>query len=110
MLATNEVTCWLCGASDAQHLIDIDARPSYETDLGIQDYHRTIYRCNHCDVYFNHHNYLDASFYTGDYNQLTYQHKLKATYDKIRALPAEKSDNKHRARRIADYLAQRGNG
>jgi 2-polyprenyl-3-methyl-5-hydroxy-6-metoxy-1,4-benzoquinol methylase len=99
--------CWLCGATQAELLVTLHERPGYETDFGFAPYQRSIYRCGNCGVYFNIHQHLTPDFYQGTYNQATYQQQLAEKYDRIRALPFEKSDNKQRVQRIVAFFAPR---
>jgi 2-polyprenyl-3-methyl-5-hydroxy-6-metoxy-1,4-benzoquinol methylase len=48
------------------------------------------------------------TFYTGDYVSATYgdQEKIKSAFDRIISLPADKSDNEGRARRILNFAQE----
>jgi hypothetical protein len=63
------------------------------------EYRREIYRCSLCGHYISVFN-LAASFYSGEYVDATYGDKMRATFDKIMALPPERSDNAGRVARI----------
>jgi len=101
--------CPICGATSATHCIDITFRPEYEVDYQIPEsrYHRSVFRCDTCDVFINDHDLLGQLFYSGEYNQTTYGIRFRARYDKIMSLPPEKSDNKQRAARIHEFLQQK---
>ncbi len=66
------------------------------------DYRRELYRCSLCGHYISVFN-LGASFYAGEYVDATYGDKMRATFDKIMALPPGKSDNAGRVARINDF-------
>jgi SAM-dependent methyltransferase len=102
--AAPAAACFLCRAADASLVADIRRKPIRETDFGAgENYSRQVYRCRRCDVYFNLHRMFDTSIYADSYNQATYQRNLRETYERIRNLPEEKSDNKQRVRRIVEF-------
>lgn len=104
---SGDVKCNLCGSSQHVLVERLTHKPAGETDFGIADYKRDIYRCGRCDVFFNSYTYLPSDFYTGTYNLATYHSNLLEKYQRIRQLPHEKSDNKQRVRRILHFLGER---
>jgi 2-polyprenyl-3-methyl-5-hydroxy-6-metoxy-1,4-benzoquinol methylase len=99
-------SCPLCGESRSRHVATLHEKPAHETDFNLEPYSRSIRRCLSCDVYFN---VVDATIsYDGDYNAATYDNKLKTTFDRIVALPPEKSDNKQRVQRVLSFVKQHG--
>jgi SAM-dependent methyltransferase len=98
--------CYLCGSPDMTICATITSRPAGETDFGIPagGYRRLVMQCQECSVYCNVHGYIPDDFYRGRYNRDTYQQQIVQKYRQIRALPREKSDNKHRAARVAAFM------
>jgi SAM-dependent methyltransferase len=70
-------------------------------------YRREIYRCTLCGHYISVFS-LSTDFYQGEYVDATYGDEagMRRTYDKIMALPPERSDNSGRVARINDFAAQ----
>jgi SAM-dependent methyltransferase len=70
-------------------------------------YRREIYRCTLCSHYISVFA-LSASFYEGEYVDATYGDAagMRRTYDKIMALPPERSDNVGRVARINEHAAR----
>jgi SAM-dependent methyltransferase len=70
-------------------------------------YRREIYRCTLCGHYISVFA-LTSDFYQGEYVDATYGDEagMRRTYDKIMALPPERSDNIGRVARINEFAAQ----
>lgn len=107
---TDQFRCYLCGSADQQLIAEVHQRPEGETDYALspEDYYRLITQCLHCSVYNNQHKLLDEQMYSGDYNasisQTTNLGNIQQRYDKVMSLPAGKSDNRQRVKRIEDYF------
>ena len=97
--------CYLCNKSNFNVLKVINEKPIYETDFSIRkkDYRRTIKLCMDCGVYLNHHSYDLERIYTSSYNQKKYSNKISDHFERIMALPFQKSDNKQRVSRIKNF-------
>lgn len=97
--------CYLCGGNDLIKAWEFNAKPNQETDLGIPSdkYHREIFLCNQCGIYNNFHEYDFGKLYSGKYNKCTYQNNLLARFYEVMNLPADKSDNKNRVKRIVSF-------
>lgn len=102
--------CYLCGSQRLTLLADIRQKPEGETDFGIppDNYQRSIYQCENCSVYCNIHNHITDEFYTRRYNEATYSSRLYDKCQEIRNLPRERSDNKQRVERIANFIDRLG--
>lgn len=98
--------CFLCGSRDFEPVAEIRSRPARETDFKVpaDKYRRLVYRCRACTVFWNAQDMVTPEIYKQDYNRATYQEKLAATYERIRGLPLEKSDNKQRVMRVMRFL------
>ncbi len=109
-IQTDKFKCYLCGSADQQLIAEVRQRPEGETDYAIppHDYFRLITQCVRCSVYNNQHKLLDEQMYSGDYNASislsTNLGNIQQRYNKVMSLPAEKSDNRQRVKRIEDYF------
>lgn len=72
-------------------------------------YRRELWRCETCGHFLSRHAMDTSSLYEGEYVRATYQDEagMKRSFERIINLPAEKSDNKGRVRRILDFAATR---
>jgi SAM-dependent methyltransferase len=70
-------------------------------------YHRELFRCTSCGHYLSAHAMQAGALYEGDYVSATYRDEagVRRTFERIVALPPERSDNKGRARRVGDFAA-----
>lgn len=96
-----------CGSDKHSIVFDYVAPPEGETafDLGGQAYRRAYARCDRCGHYLSV-TEMDLHFlYDGDYVDQTYGDRMRQTFERIIALPPEKSDNEGRARYV---LAEAG--
>ena len=85
-----------------------DAPPAGETrfDLRGQQYRRRYLRCTECSHWYADTAMDLGALYGGAYVDSTYAAGMRKTFDRIRALPPEKSDNAGRVRRIVDFAAR----
>lgn len=85
-----------------------DAPPAGETpfDLRGQDYRRGFSRCRLCGHWFAESGMDLSGLYGGAYVDGTYGDRMRATFERIIALPPEKSDNHGRVARILAFAAQ----
>lgn len=102
--------CPICGSTDAELLTIVTVPPPGEKDYGIpaERYRRALYRCGECSGFINWHGLLPTDYYRGDYNAASWPERLLEPFRRIRALPADQSDNKQRVARIIRHLAERG--
>jgi len=100
--------CNLCGSNDCKLIKVFSKKPPQETDFNLKNYHREVYFCNNCEVYFNHHNFDMEKIYSGKYNKVTYGNKILENYSKIMNYPFEISCNKHRVGRIVKFIDNLG--
>ena len=102
--------CLVCHSHEINNVFQITQKPQKETDFKIPSnmYYRSIFQCKACSVYLNVHQMLRDDFYISDYNTSTYQNDLLQTYNRIRSLPLEKSDNKHRVLRVEEFIIKHG--
>jgi SAM-dependent methyltransferase len=81
-----------------------DAPPEGETrfDFG-PHYARSYQECRICGHWFAHHDLDLSTLYSGEYMDAKYGERLRATYDRIMALPPGNSDNVARVARIQAF-------
>jgi SAM-dependent methyltransferase len=107
----DEEPCVVCGGYRLEPWHRYTEPPEGETvfDLRGQSYVRDLLRCGGCG-HFTSVTELDLSgLYEGDYMDATYAgEKLRATYERIMALPPERSDNAQRVDRIVGRLGADG--
>jgi SAM-dependent methyltransferase len=82
-----------------------NAPPAGETrfDLGGRAYCRTYSRCMLCGHWYSDHAMDLSNLYSGAYVESTYGHRMRQTFDRILALPDEKSDNAGRVARVLAF-------
>lgn len=82
-----------------------DAAPVGETtfDLKGQDYRRSYWRCGLCGHEFSQHDLDLSGLYGGAYVEQTYGDRMRATFERILALPPERSDNTGRVARVVGF-------
>lgn len=103
--------CPLCGGTEHELVFSYEERPDRETDFGIppEDYHREFWRCESCGLMAGEMDLDPARLYEGGYVDATYTEKgLSETYERVMALPPERSDNVQRVRRINEQLEGEG--
>jgi 2-polyprenyl-3-methyl-5-hydroxy-6-metoxy-1,4-benzoquinol methylase len=85
-----------------------DAPPAGETrfDLGGQTYCRAYSCCRLCGHWYSDHKMDLTNLYSGAYVASTYGDRMRETFDRILALPAEKSDNTGRVARVLGFGAK----
>lgn len=111
---TADRTCSLCGSQDSELTFRYDEPPAGETRFALfetQRYYREIWRCRGCGLFVNHMDVALDTLYAGQYVDATYgADGLRQNFQRIMALPPEKSDNTQRVRRITAFMAawQRG--
>jgi SAM-dependent methyltransferase len=94
-----------CGRRHDRPAFSYDAPPAGEThfDLGGAHYHRAYLRCAECAHWYSDNPMDIAALYGGAYVDSTYGAKMRQTFDRIVALPPEKSDNAGRCERLIAY-------
>ncbi len=102
----------ICGGASFEPVFHYSAAPDGEIRFKFSSsgYSRDIVRCAACGHYLSVHDMDMSGLYGGDYADATYGDKLKATFDKIIALPAEKSDNAGRVAWVNEQAGRRTKG
>ena len=103
-----------------QHLAEVwtyNQPPSGEVDFKFSStsgYLRQIHRCPICGHFISIHEMDPSDLYAGEYVESTYRDAagIKEAFDRINALPEDRSDNLSRVRRVVrfcrDYFPDRG--
>ncbi len=94
-----------------RHLVPAFAystRPVGEIAFGLDGpYRREYRRCTLCDHWFSHHTMDLSALYGGAYVDATYGERLRQNYERIMALPAERSDNFGRVAAVRAFAQRR---
>ena len=102
------IPCSFCGSTAHALIFTYDTPPVGETSFPLhagETYHREIWQCQGCRHLTNRHQLDLKRLYEGSYVDATYSgDKLLATFQKIMALPPERSDNCQRVQRIVRYM------
>lgn len=96
--------CALCGGRRWSVLAVFRERPDGETDFRLTPYERRLERCGGCGHIVNRHDMDISTLYIGQYWDATYGDRVHATFDRIMALPPERSDNRQRVVRVDAYM------
>jgi SAM-dependent methyltransferase len=100
-----------CRGGFAERAFVYDSPPPGETrfDLGGQAYLRRYDRCRICEHWFGSHELDLSGLYGSSYVEATYggSDGMRARFEKIMALPPERSDNRQRVARVLRFAATR---
>ena len=109
----NDIHC-MCSADRFRTLHMYFERPSGEVALQgwANQYRRELFECGVCRHVISVHEMDLSRFYEGDYVDATYGgvDGMRRQFDRIMALPVEKSDNSGRAARVTAFADQRLGG
>lgn len=98
----------LCGSRAFELAFTYDERPEIETAFPFDGaYWRETWRCERCGHHLAVHDMDLSGMYEGAYVDANYGDALRATYDRILALPPERSDNARRVARLGAYATER---
>jgi hypothetical protein len=99
-------TC-LCGGRDFRTVFDYRAPPGGEVRFAFaagREYRRVVVRCEKCGHFISRHDMDMGALYGGAYVESTYgADGLRRTFERITALPPEKSDNAGRVARVVRF-------
>ncbi len=108
MKSASESRCAFCGAL-MQKAFEYNSPPVGETRFSFSDspdYHREFHRCPTCGHYRAVHELDLSALYEKDYVTSTYgADGIKRNFDRINALPPEKSDNVGRVRKVQEWAS-----
>ncbi|MCX8045009.1 MAG: class I SAM-dependent methyltransferase [Desulfobacterota bacterium] len=97
----------LCGNADWIKVFTYTAPPAGETRFACSTcgtYYREVLRCTRCGHFISVSTMDMNSLYAGAYVSSTYgDDGIRRNFDRIISLPAEKSDNAGRVRRVVDF-------
>jgi len=107
-LSLKPATCMLCKTVNHELVAAFNSPRDGEKIFGISNYYRELWRCKVCGLFCNRHHHDLSRVYEEQYGQTAYEYgKQKSRFDAIMALPAEKSDNWGRVRRVISYIEER---
>ena len=109
ILTNRTVERCLCGSSALKLLHVFDAPSKTEVRFSFAQgtvYERRLYQCANCKHIRSIHGLDDEALYLGEYVNSNYGTGLRATFDRINALPAEKSDNVGRVAAVGAFARQ----
>jgi SAM-dependent methyltransferase len=96
---------------EGRHLVPAFAytlRPEGEVAFPLAgEYRREYRRCSLCEHWFSHHEMDLSALYDGTYVDATYGDGMRRTYERIMALPAQRSDNLGRVAAVLEFAARR---
>lgn len=91
-----------CGGQFLSRAFEYREPPAGETRFPIEGaYYREVLRCGACGHFVSHHDLGDL--YSRDYVDATYGDGLRESFERIVALPPERSDNHRRVRRLLEF-------
>jgi SAM-dependent methyltransferase len=98
-----------CDRSLLERRFTYTTPPEGETafDWAGQEYVRGYDRCQACGHWFGAHALDLGDLYGGDYVESTYGDRMASTFERIIALPTDRSDNFGRRQRLLEFAAQR---
>lgn len=98
--------CAYCRGREWRLCDTFEAPPPGETDFGLAPYRRSLWQCGGCGHVVNSHDFDLAALYDAGYWDRTYGgDRMAAAFDRIMALPPERSDNRARAERVDAAVA-----
>jgi len=105
-------SCMFCNGTRFREVFEFTEPPKGETNFGLLvfgTYHRKIIVCETCGHFYSTHQMNLSAFYSGEYNNSTYQSAdgMRQSFNRIIGLDPIKSDNTARCNRIESFLRQR---
>jgi 2-polyprenyl-3-methyl-5-hydroxy-6-metoxy-1,4-benzoquinol methylase len=104
-------SCPISGGREARRVFVYDAPPAIETRFPRapdEPYYREVWQFERSGHFVSRHTMKIAASYSGDYVNATYRDLagIEAAFSRIVKLPAEKSDNQGRVRRVGAFASQ----
>ncbi len=97
----------LCGGKDFRTVFDYRAPPEGEVRFAFAagcEYRRVVVRCEKCGHFLSRHDMDMSALYGGAYVEATYgADGLRSAFERIVALPPERSDNAGRVARVVRF-------
>jgi SAM-dependent methyltransferase len=105
---TAEPGCPICLAIKGECIFKFNKPPEKEIRLPASDtpYYREVHRCCSCGHFYGVHEIDLSTLYESEYVSATYGDQLRDTFERIMALPPEKSDNVGRVDRVHTFAQQ----
>lgn len=104
--------CPMCGGADLRVHFTYSEPPPRETRFPLakgESYWREVHRCRNCGHYLEFFAPDQSALYMGEYVTTLYEDRdgIRRTFDKINALPPERSDNAGRVNLVDTYCRGR---
>jgi len=98
--------CPICNFKKKKITFSYVKKPKCETDFNIfkKTYSRHYFECLNCTHWYSNVTFNFDKFYSKEYNNKTYKNSLLKTFNKIKKLKKENSDNYHRVKRIKKFI------
>jgi len=98
--------CYFCKKNNFIKKFEYFKPPKGETKYFINKnkYYRYYLQCNYCHHCFSISEIKLKNLYSSKYNEATYSGNLKKSFEKIKNLPHNKSDNYFRVLRVVDFV------
>ena len=103
----------MCGVGRFERVFLYDAPPAGEVRFsfsGSDDYRREVLRCTVCGHFLSVHEMDDSALYDADYVSSTYRGGIRAAFERVNALPPERSDNVARVQRVLAFAERHVSG
>jgi SAM-dependent methyltransferase len=98
----------LCGGRELKPVFEYRAPPEGEVRFPLAgEYRRRMARCARCGHFVSQHDMDMSGLYSGAYIDATYGSAMRKTFERIVALPPDKSDNAGRVARVVNYARSR---
>lgn len=103
--------CSFCRGQEHEKIFIYERPPAGEIQFSFSSssaYYREVWRCCNCGHFVSIHNMDSADLYSDEYVSSTYEDEagIQRTFQRIIALPPERSDNHWRVRRILEFTSQ----
>jgi SAM-dependent methyltransferase len=103
-----------CEARHLRSAFVYNAPPPGETKFNLrgQEYRRAYERCTVCGHWFGRHALDLSALYSHEYVAATYggPEGMRQRFQRVMSLPADRSDNRHRVKRILDFFRMHAAG
>lgn len=101
----------ICGATNFEQVFHYTAPPASEVRFAFAnraDYRRAVHRCRHCGHFISIHSMDGDALYEAGYVDANYGDAagIKRAFDRVTSLPADRSDNVGRVRRVLEVCEQ----
>jgi SAM-dependent methyltransferase len=97
--------CVMCGDQSGRVVARFTSPPAGENRFAVDRYDRELWECFRCGHITNRHNMELSAIYRGAYVDVAYGSKMREAFDRVMALPDDRSDNRQRVRHVNSYAS-----